>query len=142
RSVSSHAKPGPSSPPTTPPTPPTLAQDLEALIAGFTRAHERMLELTVEHRAAVSRADGKAMERCMQEQARVAGQIAELDLKRRRLMAPAHPLGSPGGSLTLTAIAEGLAEPDRGRIMRSAAGLREGLLRLQRETRSLRAATQ
>lgn len=113
------------------------AQDLEALIAALTEAHERMLALTLEHRGAISRADAAGIGRCIQQQREVAERIAALEVRRRRLAPPV----TGADKTTLTAMAERLNEPDRSRVIAAAARLRDVLLRLQHETRTVRAAT-
>jgi hypothetical protein len=114
---------------------PSIARDLESLIGDLTETHERMLALTIDHRRAISLADAQAIERCMRAQAEVAERIGELEVQRRRLVAP-H-----GRGVTLTALAERLTEPDRARLVAGAARLRDVLVRLQEQTRTVRAAT-
>jgi hypothetical protein len=120
---------------------PDITRDLEPLIASLTEAHERMLELTLEHRRAIARADAPAMARCIEAQTAAARRIAELDAERRALVAllDAPPAPAP---LTLTALADRLPEADRPRVLGAARRLRDLLFRLHHETRTLRAATQ
>lgn len=123
-------------------TPAELAARLESLLSDLIAAHSQMLELTVEHRAALSRADGAAVQMSVGQQGVVAARIADLEGERRRIVAamlgPATPLAQP----TITMLAEKLPEPARARIVSLAAALRELLLRLRSEAAVVRAATQ
>lgn len=117
----------------------TIVRELEPLIAALTEAHEEMLALTLEHRSAISRADAAAIARCIERQGQAAARIGDLEVQRRRMVALASPAGRP---VTLTNLAERLPEPDRARVIAAAARLRDTLTRLQRETRTVRAATE
>ena len=117
----------------------SIPEQLEALLAELLRAHEDLLALTMEHRAALSRADGPAVEACASRHAALAARIEELEFARRRLvmlLAPSTP------APTITSIAQNLPEPFRARIIEAAARLRTLLIRVQQELRVLRAATQ
>ncbi len=114
-------------------------QQLEDLLAELLRAHEALLELAAEHRAALSRADAAAVHACALRHAELARQIESLEFIRRDLIAALAP-GRP--ATTITAIAQGLPEPARTRIIAAAARLKDVLLRVQREMAVLRAATQ
>ena len=126
--------------PTPTPADAALARDLEPLIGALTSAHERMLALALEHRTAISRADTAAIAGLVAQQSEVAREISELEIHRRRLVAPF--LSATAAPPSLSALAQRLPEPDRARVAAAAAHLRETLLRLQRETRTVRAATQ
>jgi hypothetical protein len=125
--------------PTTPPTPADSARELEGLLASLHAAHEDLLATALEHRAALSRADVKAMQLCAARHADIASRIAELETLRRRLIIALAPQGSP--TTSITSIAQALPEPFRARILAAAAALRELLLRVQREVRTVREAT-
>lgn len=126
-----------------PPSPATatnIPAQIEALLSALIDAHRQMLALTVEHRAAIARADGQGVERCTQQQAALASKIASLDEQRARLVAALA--GPSPATPTITAVAQKLPEPVRGRIVALAAALRELLVKLQREVAVVRAATQ
>ncbi|MEX2218491.1 MAG: flagellar export chaperone FlgN [Phycisphaerales bacterium] len=113
-------------------------QALEPLLADLVAAHEHLLALAGEQRAALSRADARAAEDAARRQADAARHIAHLDAERRRLVAQI----APGAALpTLTSLAARFPEPLRARIAAIAARLRELLARIQEEQRILRAAT-
>lgn len=114
-------------------------QELETLLGGLVAAHEELLALALEHRGALSRADGPAVQACTARHAELAARIEQLEMTRRRLIAALAP---PGRSPTITAVAGNLPEPARGRIIEAAARLRNLLLRVQGELAVLRAATQ
>lgn len=119
-----------------------LSEQLEALLAELLAAHESLLELTQEHRAALSRADGPAVRACGVRHAALAQEIEKLEMMRRRLILALTPGGAGGASPTITNVARSLPEPARGRIIASAAKLKDVLLRVQRELAVLRSATQ
>lgn len=115
-----------------------LAERLEQLLAELLASNETLLDLTREHRSALSRADGAAVEACSKRHAEIAGRIGALEGKRRELIraiAPETP------SATINSITERLAEPVRSRVVEAAAKLRAVLVRVQQELRVLRAAT-
>jgi hypothetical protein len=115
-----------------------LSEQLETLLSDLLRAHEELLALAHEHRAALSRADATAVQACTARHAELAARIERLELARARLvraLAPASP------SPTITSIAQNLPEPARARIIAAAAALKDLLIRVQRELAVLRAAT-
>ncbi len=114
----------------------------ESILIALIETHEQMLAIAIEHRAAISRADTTGVQSCVGRQAVLSARVNELESQRRTLtaaLAPARP-GSP--SPTITLVAQKLPEPSRGRVLGAAAKLRDVLLRLQRENRILRSATQ
>jgi hypothetical protein len=125
---------------TTPTTTADSARQLEALLASLHAAHEDLLATALEHRAAISRADVKAMQACAARHADIASRIAELEVLRRRLILALAP---PGGAPTtsISSVAATLPEPFRARILAAAAALRDLLLRVQREIRTVREAS-
>jgi hypothetical protein len=120
---------------------PILAQTdrLEQILAALVAAHESLLALTHEHRAAISRADGAAAQNCAKRQAELAGQIATLESGRRTHLAQMLPAANPAAPLAT--FTSHLPEPARGRITRIAARLRELLLQIQEQMRVIRSAT-
>jgi flagellar FlgN protein len=117
------------------------AAKLETLLGELIEAHKGMLELTTEHRRAISRADGAGVQMCVEHQGVLAARIAAMDVERKKLVL-ALTGGAASAPPTITILAERLPEPMRGRIVGLAAALRELLVRLQRETAVVRAATQ
>jgi hypothetical protein len=116
-----------------------LCDQLEALLGEMLAAHEDLLQLTQDHRAALSRADGAAVQACSLRHAAIADRIGQLEFLRRQLIAALSP-SLPSASIT--SLAADLPEPSRGRIMEAAGRLKALLLRIQQELRVLRAATQ
>ena len=112
---------------------------LEELLAALIAAHERLLALTAEHRAAIARADGAKAQDCARRQSELSGEIATLESERRTLAIRIFP-GSAGAP-TLAALAQHLPDPLRSRIVRIAARLRELVLKIQEELRVIRSAT-
>lgn len=126
---------------TRPPRPQTadLPKELERLLADLIGAHEDLLRLTVEHRAAIAAADSRRLRVCIDAQTGTLGRLAELDERRRRLVAAAAL--PAGGEPTLSAVAERLPEPLRGRTLAAAGRLRELIAAVHREARTVRQAT-
>jgi hypothetical protein len=116
-----------------------LPAQLESLLAELLAAHEDLLALTQDHRAALARADGPAVQACTARHAHIAQRIETLEFTRRRLI---HALAPASPSATITSVADSFPEPARNRIIEAAAKLRALLLRVQHEVRVLRAATQ
>ena len=112
-------------------------------MAGLITAHESLLALAAEHRAAITRADGAAVEDCARRQAELARAIAIQETERRHLLAKIFPARSGGVDprTPFAALAALLPEPFRARIAACAARLRELILRLQHEHRIIRSAT-
>jgi len=124
-------------------TPADLAARLESLLSALIGAHQQMLALTEHHRLALSRADGDAVQRCILKHSEHAAQVSSLDAERRQIVAALAGPGTPRNTpVTITTVAQCLPEPARGRIVSLAMALRELLVRLQRETAVIKAATQ
>lgn len=142
-----------------------LGAQLESLLGDLLLSHDRLLALAGTHRAAVSRADAHAVGACVDEQRTVVRRIQELEQARRHLVAsvatndkrtspstprmtlprgPALPAAPapPARAPTLSAIAERLAEPARGRVLALASRLRELVTQVRREHGAIRAATE
>ncbi len=120
---------------------PTLQQAHAAELARLIKAmHEQQTEqlaLVREHRAAIAKADNKAMARCTQGQKLCAQKLAEIEARRLNLVrvivqgsAPvrmAAALTGPGGAavkLTLSQLVEKCPEPARTELRKSADALR------------------
>lgn len=116
-----------------------LPGELERLLAGLIAAHEDLLRLAVEHRAAIATADSARLQTCIESQQRTLGRLAELDLQRRRLTAAAALPSDV--QPTLSVLAERLPEPVRGRALAAAGRLRELINAVHREARTVRQAT-
>jgi hypothetical protein len=115
--------------------PPT---QLEQIMADLVAAHEALLALAAEQRAALSRADAAAVESAARRQADLAREVARLDESRRRLITALFP----GTTTTnMATVAAALPEPARARLTAAGRQLRELLTRLQSEQRTLRTAT-
>ncbi len=116
-----------------PPTP----EGVEGLLTDLLSAYGELTGLAAEHRAAISRADGGAVEACARREAALATRLAQLD-ERRRSLSPA-----PGGErVTISALVERLPEPARGRAAVLTGQLRELVRKARREYATIRAATQ
>jgi hypothetical protein len=116
----------------------TATEPLEQLLGQLVEAHERLLDLTAEHRGAIARADGGAAQECARRQAEITAHIAALESQRRSLASALLP-GTPAP--TLSTLARHLPEPSRSRIARIAARLRELIATIQENLRIIRAAT-
>lgn len=104
------------------------AQKLESLIGELTEIHERLLEVTREHRGAVRSANTADVAACVREQRELIAQIGRLDGKRRALIAEMLP-GVPAREVTLTRLAGMFPNLSRDRLEASANCLR-GLIEL------------
>jgi flagellar biosynthesis/type III secretory pathway chaperone len=89
-----------------------------------------------QQRQAMSRAEGATLEAWTRRQSELVQRVAALEEQRRKI---ALALGSSAAA-PVAQVAAGLPEPARGRIMRLAARLREVLMLLQEQNRTLRAA--
>lgn len=112
--------------------------EVEALLCDLVAAYESLGALAGEHRAAISRADGDAVEACARREAELASRLAELELRRR---AVAGPGGAEGQRVTMCSVIERLPEPARGRAAASADRLRDLVRKVQRDYRTIREAT-
>lgn len=112
--------------------------EVEVLLSDLVAAYESLAALAAEHRAAISRADGDAVEACARREAELAARLAELEVRRR---AVAGPAGAPGQRVTIATVIERLPEPARGRAAASADRLRDLVRKVQRDYRTIREAT-
>lgn len=110
-----------------------LGECLEEQVA----AYERLLALSLEHRAAISRADAGAVETCARERAAVAERIAALEAERQRIVAELLP----AGPRTLAAILPHLPGPDRAQVEAQTRRLRELIPRVLEQSAVVQAAT-
>lgn len=117
----------------------TAIEGVEPLLIDLVSAYEALEALAAEHRAAISRADGNAVEACARREAELAARLADLE-QRRRAIADAVA-DKPGQRVTIAAVIERLPEPARSRAARSADRLRELVRRVQRDYATIRQAT-
>jgi hypothetical protein len=131
-------------PPTAEPTAaPSLADRAEHLVRilqDLIAVHEQMLTIAGEHRSAISRADGAAVQACVEQQAVLIARVGQLETERLAAIAAVIP-PAPHGRATIAAVAERLPEAARARILAAARALRDLVLRLQHESRVIREAT-
>jgi FlgN protein len=116
------------------------AQRLASLIGELTEIHERLLEVTRRHRAAVRAADGAAVASCVREQRELVAMIGQLDDERRGLIAQMLP-GVPAREVTLTRLSGMFPHPLRGRLEGSAARLRGLIEAISQENKAVALAT-
>jgi hypothetical protein len=83
--------------------------ELRSLVGELLALHERMLVLNHEHRAAISRADAKALEACVAAQSASATRLVELDGRRATLVRSvlAGPTPIRGAPVTQSTLAPG-----------------------------------
>lgn len=122
------------------PSPAAGVAEVERLLKELLVAYTTLETLAAEHRAAIARADGPGVEGCARREAEIAGALLELEERRRRLAASVP--AAAGERVTLTMVIDRLAAPERGRVAALAGALRELVARVQREYRTIRAATQ
>ena len=114
--------------------------DVESLLAALLAAYADLETLALEHRAAIARADGHAVEACARREGEIGAALLGLEERRRRLAAC---VPAPDGErITLTTVIDRLAGGDRARLAAMAHALRDLVARVQREYRTIRAATQ
>jgi hypothetical protein len=138
------------------PLTPAQSAELRALLGELVAAHESMIALNAEHRAALTAADAARLRACVEGQAAAAARLAELDARRAALvrsvvggLSPqrallAGPPGTPGitgHELTLSQLAQRLAEPERSGVLSTAARARELMGRAQRQRAALHEAS-
>jgi hypothetical protein len=123
------------------PDPEALA-GFESTLESLIQTHEQMLAIARDHRAAIGRADGGAVQACIGQQAVLAARAVDLDSTRKRLSAALSQGREAAGATTISAVAARLPEPSRTRILGLAGRLRELLTALQRENRIIRSATE
>ena len=114
---------------------------LEQVLSQLIDAHEEMLTITAHHREAISRADGHGVQSCVEQTGVLAARIADLEVERRTIVTTLTRTGERNRP-TLTALAAGLPEPSRARVLSLAARLRGLLIQLRQELGVIRSATQ
>ncbi len=113
---------------------------VEGLLTDLLAAYGELEALASEHRGAISRADGDAVESCARREADLAARLAELEERRRAIAATGA--GLPGQRVTISSMIERLPDAERGRATELASRLRELVRKAQREYATIRAATQ
>lgn len=116
------------------------AQRLESLIGELTQIHERLLEVTREHRSAVRKANTAGVATCVREQRELIARIGRVDEERRALIAEMLP-GVPAREVTLTRLARMFPNLSRDRLEASAASLRGLIELIAHENRAIAQAT-
>jgi hypothetical protein len=102
------------------------------------RAHELLAEATASHRDAMRRADPRAFAAARDAMSEACARLASLDTERRALVAALAP-SQP--ATTLSALALGLAEPERRRALELTETLRTLAGRARDDQRRLHEAT-
>ena len=127
-------------------TPDLLLEQLDALLAGFTRTYQQLAAATQQHQDAIRDADRAAIGRATAAQSALVEDLARLEQRRRELIALACTRFAPLAAKRTTAIT--LTDlcacvPDRARagITQRAADLRALVSSVEEQTRTIRAAT-
>ena len=116
--------------------------EIESVLAGLQLEYDQLARIARDHRQALSAADRLGVERCAQAQEQIAGRLLPLEARRAAWAARiSKPLGLPA-TAPLSAILAWTAEPDRGRILATAARLREVGEAVQEQNRVIRAASE
>ncbi len=121
------------------PVPPAAidAGAVESLLTDLLAAYGELASLAAEHRAAISRADGDAVEACARREAGLAARLADIEQRRRALAS-----APPGERVTISSVVERLPQPARARAAELVSRLRETVKGVQRDYATIRAATQ
>lgn len=133
-------------PQSTPMTASLLAEQLESLLADFTRAYAALKDQTSAHREAIRQADTRAMQEAMDAQSLSVGTLAKLEQRRRELVALSctrfAPLASKRSTaITLTDLCQCVPDADRARLTTQAAELKALVAEVNEQTRTIKAAT-
>lgn len=125
----------------------TIGAELEGLIALLTERHTGLLAAVKDHRAALSKADAEAIERCVHRQNDHVQAIAELERRRLAVLTRlAEVTGQDKAQAsqkpTITWAAGLLPEPARGRVLAAGAALKERLVELSVQTKVVRQAAE
>ncbi|MGH7132270.1 MAG: hypothetical protein ACREJO_10035 [Phycisphaerales bacterium] len=136
---------------------PEHAAALESLLRDLTAHHEAAVVLCREHRTAIARADHHAIGVCVMRQQTAGSTLAELDLRRMRLVAAAVPAPAPAKPVaSKPADRRGMQAPEmrlselaahapgawRERLLERAESLREVMRGAAREQEVLRQASE
>lgn len=125
----------------------TIGAELEALITLLIDRHAGLLSAVKDHRAALSKADAPAIEKCVHRQNDHVQAIAELERRRLSVLtrlaeATGQDQAQASQKPTIAWAAGLLPEPIRGRILALGAALRERLLELSAQTKVVRQAAE
>lgn len=115
--------------------PEQLAAELETLLDELLVQHEKLLEVTLEHRAALAQADRVRMSQCVSKQLAITSSIEQINRRRAALLVAFRP----GVSLREVQTAIGPAATPRLKELGEL--LKEVVLRLRREQERLRLAS-
>ena len=131
---------------------PEHAAALDVLLRDLTAHHEAAVVLCREHRSAIARADHHAIGLCVMRQQAAGNTLAELDLRRTRLVASAVPQVAatkagdrrsiPAPELRLSDLAARAPGTWRERLLEKAASLRDVMRHAAREQDILRQASE
>lgn len=117
--------------------PPALDTDrLDELLGDLSREHEALLTLSGEHRAAIAKADPRAIGRVIAQTGDVLERIAQIETDRQQVVA--KPDGSPA---TINEILPTLAPEPAGRIEQSSKRLRSLIEQLRVEHEAVQRAS-
>ncbi|TVQ63830.1 MAG: hypothetical protein EA378_00890 [Phycisphaerales bacterium] len=119
-----------------------LAQELERVLEGMLRVQTQLLEVTRRHRSAIARADCVEIGACVRTHGELLVAVQELEHRRRAVVGQLTSGTKASRTPTLTELAERLAEPWRDRAMGLAKQLRETVIRVGEEQRTVRLATE
>lgn len=112
-----------------------LASELEALLGEMLIEHERLLALTLEHRAALSQADHARIARCASEQSQASARIDSLNRKRSALLVAFRP------GVSLREVIAATGQTRASRLEELGQKLRDVVVSLRREQERLRLAS-
>lgn len=112
---------------------------VEDLLAGLLSEQRTMMDLARAHREAIASADPASIRVIVEQEAAALQRVGGLEAKRRELVALLSP---EDPRITVTGMAEKLAQPWRDRTVELAKQLRELALRVQREQRTVRLASE
>lgn len=116
-----------------------IGQEFETVLSDLLTEHRAMIDLAQAHRDAISRADARAIKGILDQQAASLDRVHSLERRRQQLvlvLAPEEP------RMPMARIAERLAQPWRERTVALAKQLREMVLRVQKEQRVVRTASE
>ena len=117
-----------------------VAARLERILDDMSRAHDELLTISGEHRAALARADEEAIGSCRGRHEQTAARVRDLEQERA---AAARMIGSRGqGCPTIGEVARALPAKEGERLNAAADRLRERVVRLRRENEVTRIATE
>lgn len=122
----------------------TLADALEKLMRALVDEHARLLQILHKKKEAVRHARIAAVTALCDEERRMLQRISEIERHRGELTRRAGAmLGvSAGEPVTISRIAEAIAEPESGKLKHTAAQLREAVLGVRHESSVVRAAAE